>query len=152
MRGWQNDDKTQGKGRTWHVVLCTFLNLHRRSKTFGTYEDQTGIHFVRLHSSTNYQDAHLSEKKSFTFHIPPQMYDDRSHKSHNARAAQKKFDNAQQDFVMFLFHVHLFICLSLSNSTYTALTTNGYPCFIALRFKLHNAYPVLCSLHDNPCY
>jgi len=25
MTGWQNDDKTQGKGRMWHVVLCIFF-------------------------------------------------------------------------------------------------------------------------------
>jgi hypothetical protein len=124
----------------WFCVF--FLNIHRRSNTSGTYEDQAGIHFVRLHSSTNYQDSHLTEKKSFTSHIPAQMFDDRSHKSYNTRAApQKKFDNAQHDFVMFLFHVHLFICLSLSNSTYEyiALTTHGYPRFLALRSILHTA-------------
>jgi len=81
------------------------------------------------------------KKKCFTSHIPAHMYDDRSHKSNNTRTAQKKFDNAQHDFVMFLFHVHLFICLSLSNSAYEyiALTTHGYPRFLALRSKLHNA-------------
>jgi hypothetical protein len=41
----------------------------------------------------------------------------------------KKFANAQHDFVMFLFHVRLFICLSLNNLTYVALTTNGIQVF-----------------------
>jgi hypothetical protein len=78
-------------------------------------------------------DSRLSQPNSFTFHISAQKNDDRSHKSHDTRAAHKKFDNAQHDFAMLLFPLYLFIFLSLSNSSYTDRMTNGSSRFPALR-------------------